>query len=420
MANTPIKPAVTLQDWTTGQTRLNSANLTGGINTNLSNIKTAVDGVIDCIDDMQEELAPAYDATSTYEVGDLCTYQGGLYACSTAIPVAEAWDPSHWTATVVSEQLGSYETATDLEIHRMFRTEYPIAATATAGTITGDSTIWTEETASLLLTPDTGMVLSELAVVNATNTYDSATGDITLSAPTGNVSVNAICAVVPKGSIISFDAKGDGVQRKFRVLKCEGNIAKLLSLDETTNSKFNVSSRTTAFDNGSSYQQYAGGTLDTYMNETYYGSLDSNVQAAIIATARVQSCYDGNSYETNPPSTTADFNLRNGSYYKYYTRKTQVTVGDRYCFALDFDDIKEYFGLQKGSILLLSDLLAFLSDGTSSSALWYSSACYGSQSAAWVQYSSSYPSPYNYSNSSYARPCFSIDLSQISFTLGGN
>jgi hypothetical protein len=43
-------------------------------------------------------IAPDYDSTATYVVGDWCIYNETLYQCNTAITIAEAFDPSHWTA----------------------------------------------------------------------------------------------------------------------------------------------------------------------------------------------------------------------------------------------------------------------------------------------------------------------------------
>lgn len=54
-------------------------------------------------------LAPAYDATATYELDDICTYQGKLYKCTTAIAVAEAWTPAHWTATTIQEYAPGFD-----------------------------------------------------------------------------------------------------------------------------------------------------------------------------------------------------------------------------------------------------------------------------------------------------------------------
>ena len=48
-------------------------------------------------------IAPEYDNTATYEVGDLVTYNGQLYQCNTQITVAEEWNSEHWTVGSISE-----------------------------------------------------------------------------------------------------------------------------------------------------------------------------------------------------------------------------------------------------------------------------------------------------------------------------
>lgn len=52
-------------------------------------------------------IADEYDPTSTYDVDDFCIYEGVLYKCTTAIAVAEAWTPAHWTSTLVVDNFGS-------------------------------------------------------------------------------------------------------------------------------------------------------------------------------------------------------------------------------------------------------------------------------------------------------------------------
>lgn len=49
------------------------------------------------------DIAPAYDSTSTYAVGDIVSYDGDIYKCNTAISVAEAWDSAHWARKSVQE-----------------------------------------------------------------------------------------------------------------------------------------------------------------------------------------------------------------------------------------------------------------------------------------------------------------------------
>ena len=55
-------------------------------------------------------VADDYDATATYDVGDLCVYKGVLYECSTEISTAEAWNPNHWTQTNIDGVLFDLES----------------------------------------------------------------------------------------------------------------------------------------------------------------------------------------------------------------------------------------------------------------------------------------------------------------------
>lgn len=57
-----------------------------------------------------DDLAPEYDATATYSVGDYVTYNKTLYRCTTAITTAEAFDNTKWTAVKVGGELKSHDT----------------------------------------------------------------------------------------------------------------------------------------------------------------------------------------------------------------------------------------------------------------------------------------------------------------------
>lgn len=52
----------------------------------------------------QDMIAPMYDDTATYEVGDIVTYESNLYKCITAISTAETFDPTKWEATTAVEE----------------------------------------------------------------------------------------------------------------------------------------------------------------------------------------------------------------------------------------------------------------------------------------------------------------------------
>ena len=56
-------------------------------------------------------IAPEYDETQTYAVGDLVMYRSVLYRCTTAITTPEEWTAAHWTATMVSDAYREESTA---------------------------------------------------------------------------------------------------------------------------------------------------------------------------------------------------------------------------------------------------------------------------------------------------------------------
>ena len=55
--------------------------------------------------------ADAYSASSIYQVGDLCLYDGDLYRCITAIATSETWNSSHWTQTTIEAELESISSS---------------------------------------------------------------------------------------------------------------------------------------------------------------------------------------------------------------------------------------------------------------------------------------------------------------------
>lgn len=88
-----LVPMVELEDFVDSTPTENSDNLitSGGV-------ASALKGKADITD-----IAPAYDPTSTYAVGDIVSYDGDIYKCNTAISVAEAWNSTHWTRKSVQE-----------------------------------------------------------------------------------------------------------------------------------------------------------------------------------------------------------------------------------------------------------------------------------------------------------------------------
>ena len=75
-----------------------------------------------------QNLAPDYDATSTYALDKLCVYSGALYRCTTAIETAEEWTAAHWTEATVEDVLAAIRSALALKA--------PLASPAFTGTPT--------------------------------------------------------------------------------------------------------------------------------------------------------------------------------------------------------------------------------------------------------------------------------------------
>ena len=65
------------------------------------------------IDVLVGAIADKYDATSTYDEGDIVQYEGGLYKAKEDITVAEAWDTTHWDAILLTTEMKDVTDLTD-------------------------------------------------------------------------------------------------------------------------------------------------------------------------------------------------------------------------------------------------------------------------------------------------------------------
>lgn len=84
-------------------------------------------------------IAPEYNASSTYAVGDHCMHQGKYYECSTAISTAEAWNDAHWTEKSVEDEIGN------LAVFHFTGTTYPNAFDIAEAVVEGKSVILIED-----------------------------------------------------------------------------------------------------------------------------------------------------------------------------------------------------------------------------------------------------------------------------------
>ena len=117
-----------------------------GEGTTFSNLNTNAKNLVGAINEIEAggggggssnaNLAPDYDSTSTYAVGDWCIYNGTLYQCNTAIPTAEAFDPTHWTAKKVVDAFADIEDELDDKVDTtdFLATNLPISSGSATNT----------------------------------------------------------------------------------------------------------------------------------------------------------------------------------------------------------------------------------------------------------------------------------------------
>jgi len=156
-------------------------------------------------------LAPDYDATSTYAVGDWCIYNGTLYQCNTAIPTAEAFDPTHWTAKKVVDAFADIEDELydKVDTTDFYATNLPIesgSATDTKSYI--DSKTAVSDIASSLTLDTNYFTASTKQVYKSGNTVNICLRG-SLTATNGAI-LGTIATYYPKASRIICDFYNNG------------------------------------------------------------------------------------------------------------------------------------------------------------------------------------------------------------------
>lgn len=213
------------------------------------------------------------------------------------------------------------------------------------------------------------------------------------------------------GQLITMNL--DGTNRQYRVLKVSGEQAEVVCMSSVGESTFG------------SDNTYAGSSLDTYLNSTWYSTLTAAAKAAIVSkTFNQDSWYTGTDgspvysghYGTTAPSTSS-YSISKGS----ATYGAQIT---RNVYALSVQDVIDYvtntdvgdgklenYNIWKmfwntTTMPSISDFPRLRSALAAYTAyVWYVHRSYGSVSNVYVY------SPYA------VRPALTIDLSKISWTI---
>lgn len=227
-------------------------------------------------------------------------------------------------------------------------------------------------------------------------------------------STNTFIALPVSGDLITMDlgtTAAAGTNNLYRVLSIDGNIAKVVAMyDYDTSVVFNSSSSTTTFSDGSTGQKYEGSSLDTVLNTTFYEAMNDTAKAAIISQTITQSI----ATRTTTASTSYDLSIiaTSGVTY-YYTVAGSVSVGERYVYTLDIQDLAEY-KKDFGNYELCQ---MFYNQNTAAPSPWLRSPSKGYTNYVWtVNASSGYVSDRKCNTGYAARPAFVIDLAKVSWS----
>lgn len=201
-----------------------------------------------------------------------------------------------------------------------------------------------------------------------------------------------------KGDLITMNL--DGTDRLYRVLKI---------MDGTTVEVFRVQNLNKMIGYSSS-AVYAGNSIDVALNQTYYNTLTTAAKNAIVAKDINQYSYASSNQWTNDRAST---------FYYPANKWLRYHVGDRFVYALDLEDVEEYFDSKYTS----NDLnTVFFQDyiGTSSDKrLWLRSmdTNHDDYAACIIYGTYALIRGMPYSDPQGVQPAFQIDLSKIDFTI---
>lgn len=218
----------------------------------------------------------------------------------------------------------------------------------------------------------------------------------------------------PKGALITLNI--DGTNRTYRVLKINDTVAEVMAMFEVN---------TSIMFNSSGSNTYAGGTLDNYLNSTWYGTLTATAKSAIVDKSfRQDSWYFGSSGNPDYSGYYGTSNPGTSSYTVSLGSKTYGSSITRHVYALSAQDVIDYVtdtSITDGKLQNYNIWKMFYNKTSQPSPYYYhwlrSAGADYSSSAFTVRGNYGYLGGFNVARSIACRPAFQIDLSKIAFTV---
>ena len=236
-------------------------------------------------------------------------------------------------------------------------------------------------------------------------------GKITGTIPTYDGSLRPDSVMPVKGDLITIESK------QYRVLKITKTVAEVLAMyDSTTSQKFDAS--------GNDSNVYANSSLDVYLSQTFYNSLSTTMQNAIVAKTFQQDSWKWNGGTSAIANYAGTYQTTNN----YILSLMSTTYGSsisRKCYVLSCQDVIDYLevttSMGSADTTLTSENVwrMFWNQTTSpgSTYPWLRSAGSGdSDYAFYVIGRNGLLNSIIVDRASAVRPAFQIDLSKVEFT----
>ena len=233
-------------------------------------------------------------------------------------------------------------------------------------------------------------------------------GKITGTIPTYDGSLRPDSVMPVKGDLITIESK------QYRVLKINKTTAEVLAMyDSTTSQEFNSSTNT-----------YANSSLDVYLSQTFYNSLSTSMQNAIVAKAFQQDSWKWEGGSSAIANYAGTYQTTNNYTFSLMSTTFGTSIS-RKCYALSCQDVIDYLevttSMGSADTTLTSENVwrMFWNQTTfpGSTYPWLRSAYSVDTSLAFRV--SGYAGLLNYGrviNANAVRPAFQIDLSKVEFT----
>lgn len=258
--------------------------------------------------------------------------------------------------------------------------------------------------------PDLSDATATPAKILLGETAYTGAGKITGTIPTYDGSLRPDSEMPIKGDLITIENK------QYRVLKINKTIAEVLAMYNSTTSQ--------KFDTSGDSNVYANSSLDVYLSQTFYNSLSSAIQNAIVAKTFQQDSWKWSGGSSAIANYAGTYQTTNN----YTMSLMSTTYGSsisRKCYVLSCQDVIDYLGVTtsmgSADTTLTSENVwkMFWNQTTSpgSTYPWLRSAYADFSYIAFYVYGVlGYLNYTNVYKSNAVRPAFQIDLSKIEFT----